>query len=556
MNQTTLNWAHHASPSRAPTCRDYQLRAVSEVDRELQTNRSVLILSPTGSGKTVIAAEHIRSHSDATYLFMAPRRELINQTCRKLDDVGVQYGVILAGDKRMNLYSRVQVASVDTLLSRVVRQQRLKLPSFDFLFIDEAHIGITLKREALFNLWPAAKIIGMTATPCNSAGKALGRIYSSMVEVSSTRELTERGFLVPARYFSVSEPDLSRVRTTAGDFNIHDLAEATNTPKLVGGVVEHWLEHAGARRTVVFCVDIAHSVATRDQFVAAGVKAEHVDANTPQDERNEIFSQFSDGRVQVLCNCTLASIGFDLPELDCVVLNRATKSLGLYIQMLGRGLRTADGKKDCLVLDHAGNVHRHGFAEDERFWSLHGKYALDEARTLEARQKKITEGKDPKQITCPQCKCVWSGSNQCPSCHYTFPVKPRDQPRIQGTLIELMGHDKARPTGVKAWSIAQRIDFLSQLMSISAQRDYKAGWVKNKYKDKTGSWPPESYLRAIRANGNYASPTIETIRWVQASMMSWKRTQPKRPRMIDPPPATDDFYNGPDIEPIDYPEGY
>lgn len=524
-NQPQLDFTHRSGDG-PPVCRHYQLAAIDAAQEALKLSRAVLLVAPTGSGKTVIAAEFIRRQPEARFLFLAPRRELVNQTCRKLNDVGVRHGVILAGDKRINLYSRVQVASVDTVLSRVVRKKKYKLAAFDYLIVDEAHVGLTAKREALLNLWPDAKIIGLTATPCRSDGKTLGRIYDQIVEVSSVSELTEAGHLVGARYFSISTPDLKKVRTTAGDYNLHDLAAVTNTPKLVGDVVEHWVRHAINRRTVVFCVDIAHSAATAARFCESGIRAEHVDANTPSDERDAIFKRFARGETQVLCNCTLASIGFDLPELDCVVLNRSTKSLGLYIQMLGRGLRPADGKKDCLVLDHAGNVHRHGFATDDRFWTLHGTYAVDHAKVAESKAAKIK--KDLKQITCPECKCVWEGSNQCPACKYIFPVKQRDKPHHEGTLVELLRRGQEAfisPAGESGdWTLPRKIDFYSQLVGIAQGRGYKPGWAACKYKDKFGVWPDYSWNRAITQNGP-APASIHTIRWVQSSQIAWRKSQ-------------------------------
>jgi DNA repair protein RadD len=525
-----LDFTHHSGDGCAPVLRDYQTQAIDDVQRELQTCRAVVVVAATGSGKTVIAAEFIRRNPEARILFLAPRRELIHQTCRKLKDVGVKHGVILAGDKRLNLYSRVQVASVDTMLSRVVRKKKYKLPDFDYAMVDECHIGLTQKREALLNLWPNAKIIGLTATPCRSDGKTLGRVYDKLVEVSNTAALTERGYLVEARYFSVSTPDLKKVRTTGGDYNLKDLAEVTNTAKLVGDVVEHWVRHAIGRRTVVFNVDIAHSAAMAAKFCESGIKAEHVDANTPQDLREEIFQRFASGETAVLCNCTLASIGFDLPELDCVILNRSTKSLGLYLQMLGRGLRPAPavGKKDCLVLDHAGNVHRHGFATDERFWTLSGTYAVDHVKTQAAKEAKAK--KDLKQITCPQCKCVWEGSNQCPACKYTFPVKQKDKPFMAGSLVEILRRGQTgfqNPlNGVESddWTLPRKIDFYSQLVGIAQGRGYKPGWAACKYKDRFNVWPDYAWNRAIMQNGP-AEASIHTIRWVTASQRAWKQSQ-------------------------------
>lgn len=531
---TMFDGTHHSGDGSRPVCRDYQDRAITATFEALEHCKAVVMVAPTGSGKTVIAAELIARQPDKVFYFLAPRRELINQSCKKLDDVAVRYGVILAGDKtRMNLYSRVQVASIDTLLSRLLRTQRLKLPPPDYVIVDEAHVGVTAKRQSLFDLWPDAKRIGLTATPTLMNGRSMGKMYDELIEVSSVKELTDRGYLVPARYFSVSKPDLRKVRTVGGDFNLKDLAEVTNTSKLVGDVVEHWIKHANNRRTVVFNVDIEHSAAVAARFQLAGIHAEHVDANTDYKERAEVFKRFASGDTQVLCNCTLASIGFDLPELDCVVLNRATKSLGLYLQMLGRGLRPAAGKADCLVLDHAGNVHRHGFAADERAWTLSGRDAIDATKQAKVDRAKVA--KVGKAITCPECKCVWEGSPKCPACGYTFPPKQTDRFHMEGQLVEVLQNGQSPfrlpPSTSDEWTVPRKVEFYSQLVGIGLARGYKSTWAACKYKDKFQEWPPREWLAPIMEHGP-APATIHVIRWVQASFIAWSKSR-KRLRMTE-----------------------
>jgi superfamily II DNA or RNA helicase len=491
-----------------PILRDYQTRAIERIAETFGAgNRSPLLVAPTGSGKTVIAAELIRRAVDAgeRCLFLAPRRELVHQTCEKLDALDVRYGVILAGDPRTHLYAPVQVASVDTLLSRVVRRSRLTLPNFELVLVDEAHLGITSARQKLLDHWPEAKRIGLTATPTRKDGRALGILYDDLIEVATPAELTAQGHLVPARYFSVSEPDLSRVHTVAGDFHNGELEEAMNRPALVGDVVQHWLAHAATRRSVVFATSIKHSVALADEFVRAGVAAEHIDAGTAEADRAEIFQRFRSGGTQVLTNCFLASYGFDLPALACVVMARPTKSLMLYLQMLGRGLRPADGKTDCLVLDHAGNVHRHGFATDERLWTLAGELALVPP------ERKVKDRSEPKVLTCPDCQCVFSGSRTCPECGYYFAPKGREVETLDGTLIEVgAGLDSDR---------IDQMQFYLELRGLAHERDFKSGWTAHKFKERFGAFPPWSWNDLPAA-----IPTISTRRWVQSRLIAWKKS--------------------------------
>jgi superfamily II DNA or RNA helicase len=493
--------------------RPYQSGALDDLDTLLTMGaRAVLIVAPTGAGKTILAAELVRRHRERRILFLAPRRELIDQTSKKLAAIGIEHGIILAGDGRTNQYAQVQVASEDTLIARAVRKQK-SYGEFDLIIKDEAHVGVTEARERLFALFPNAKIVGLTATPCRSDGKALGRVYEEMVIVSTVAELTRLGFLVPGRYYSVSEPDLKRVRVTAGEFNQKDVAAVMHKPKLVGDIVQHWLEHAAQRRTVVFATNIEHSMALAKEFISHGVSAEHVDANTPQSAREETFGNFQSGRTQVLTNCTLASIGFDLPELDCVVFARPTKSLGLYIQMLGRGLRPAPGKSDCLVLDHAGNVMRHGLATDERFWTLHGKYAQDEAKVKAAKEKKERAG--TMEIVCPECKYVFTAQAQCPQCGYFFPPKAKRIETLNGKLVAI---ENAKMTQLKLETPDDKRRFHAMLVGHGKMHGYKPGWASFKYKEKFGEWPRGATPEPI-------TPDVAVSRWIRSRQIAWRRAQ-------------------------------
>jgi DNA repair protein RadD len=487
-----------------PTLRPYQTKAIAQIDAALARGcKSPLVVAPTGSGKTIIAGDLIRRESAAgkRVLFLAPRRELISQASEKLDDVGVEHGIILAGDKRVNLYSNVQVASIDSLRAR---QHRLQMLEPHLLVIDEAHLYVTEIRQRLVNQWNAPRI-GLTATPCRKDGRGLRLLFDHLIEVASVAELTKQGDLVPARYFSIAEPDLSRVSVVAGDYHNKELAGAML--ELVADVPRTWLERAGGRRTVVFAVNVAHSVALQAEFAALGVRAEHVDGGTPTLEREAIFRRFSTGQTQVLCNCQIASIGFDLPALDCIQLARPTKSLALYLQMIGRGLRPAPetGKQDCLVLDHSGAVHRHGFAGDERFWTLDGHADMERTKAERERSK-------GKEISCPACKAVYTGGRQCPECgHY---IQPRGKmiETLDGDLVEIgahLGEDRAA-----------QLAFFLQLRGYAAERNFKPAWAAHSFKGKHGSFPPWEWNDMPAA-----IPSLATRRWIKSRQIAFAKAR-------------------------------
>lgn len=488
--------------------RDYQHDAIALLDAAVERgSRAPLLVLPTGSGKTVIAAELIRRlHGQC--LFLAPRRELVFQTCAKLDDCDVRYGVLLAGEDHLrNLVERVQVASIDTLISRVLRRGRLHLPRFDLVIVDEAHLSITDVRQRLLNLWPDALRVGLTATPTRKDGRALGVLYDRLIEPTTTAQLTDAGYLAPARYFSIAEPDVRGVRTVAGDYNAHDLSHAMNKPTLVGDIVEHWLRLAADRRSVVFCCSIAHSVAVTEAFQRAGVAAEHLDAGTPQADRAATFERFRAGSTQVLTNCFLASYGFDLPALSAVVLARPTKSLMLYLQMIGRGLRTDDGKHDCLVIDHSGCVHRHGFAHDERLWTLDGEHALIEREPTTPRERA-----ERKHIDCPECGCVFSMTRTCPSCGYTIVPRGRMVATVDGELVEIGAHLEGDAQDL--------LVFYLELRGFAIERGWKTAAAAHKFRERTGTFPPWAWNDLPAA-----APSLVTRRWVKSRQIAWRKAR-------------------------------
>lgn len=487
-----------------PVLRKYQDRALERVAEAWRRGaRSLLLVSPTGSGKTVIAAEMIRrtNANGRRVIFLAPRRELIDQASRKLSDLGVNHGIILAGDRRSNLSALTQVASIDTLRVRI---NRLSLLDPALVVVDEAHLVVTQVRERLLKRWPDAWRVGLTATPCRKDGRGLSLLFDELIEVATPAELTTAEHLVPARYYSLSEPDLRRVGILGGDYHLGELEQAMH--KLVADVPSTLLSRAADRRSVVFAVNVRHSIAIRDVLLRAGVAAEHVDGATPLAQREAIFRRFRSGETQVLCNCQVATIGFDLPEIDCVVLCRPTKSLALYLQMLGRGLRPArdKGKVDCLVLDHSGCVHRLGFATDDRQWSLEGHADLATTR----RERERNAGAEQ---TCPECSCIYSGGRQCPSCGFNVEPVGKDIVTLEGELV---------PVGEASPDEVDRKAFYAELRGFAGERGFKSGWADYKFQERFGAFPPRAWKTT-----KVIEPSRTTRRWIKSRNIAWAKSR-------------------------------
>ena len=414
-----------------PTLRPYQLAAVERVRERIRGGRRrVLVVAPTGAGKTVIFS-HIITNAIAhgsPALVMAHRVELIDQTVAKLLACGVppqQLGVIRAKDPRTNSRALVQVASVDTLRNRT-------RPAAKLVVIDECHRALSESYRQIAAEYPDSIHLGFTATPWRLDGKGLGRMYEDLVVVATVQQLIDDEFLVQPLVFSHPErADLSKITTRGGDYNEDQLAEAVDKAPLIGRIVEHWRKHAEGMRTIAFAASVPHSLHIRDAFLAHGIAAEHLDGETPDGERKAILARFRSGETLVVSNCAVLTEGFDEPLAKCCILARPTKSRILYFQCVGRVLRTVEGRPDitsAVVLDHAGCANEHGLPE----MTGEEDYSLDDE--IKGRRTAITTR------TCPQCFKVTAGAPRtCPYCGAAIATASNDTDPSDRVLEEADG---------------------------------------------------------------------------------------------------------------------
>lgn len=302
-------------------------------------------------------------------LFLAHRRELITQCCDKLSDAGIlRYGTIMAGSKLVCADAPVQVASVQTLIRR-------EFPPADLIIIDESHRAISRSYISIVNNYPRAVVLGLSATPERLDGKGLDELFDAMIVVETVPQLIADGYLVPVVGYEGPKPDVSRVRTRRGDYDESQLADACDQPALVGGLVENWRRLAKGRPTVAFSASVEHARHIAAEFMRAGVPSAAVSGETPWAEREAIIASWRSGNLSVVANCQIFADGFDFPELSCAILARPTKSEALFLQMCGRVMRSAPGKTDAMILDHAGCWAAHGGPHLDRAWSLEGAAA-------------------------------------------------------------------------------------------------------------------------------------------------------------------------------------
>jgi len=411
--------------------REYQKDAVRNARLLIKEGiRRILIIAPTGAGKTVVFAHIIAGAITlgSPCLVIAHRRELIDQTVRKVLAAGVpaeHVGVIMANDSRRNPRALVQVASVDTL------RNRRPLPPAKLVVIDECHRALANSYVQIAEGYPDAVHLGFTATPWRLDGKGLGRFYSEPIVVATVQQLIEEGFLVRPRVFSHPErTDLTGVTIRGGDYNEEQLAVVVkNDRRRMGNIVEHWHRHAAGLRTLAFAVDVEDSIQMAEAFRASGVTAEHLDGTTAIMERKAILHRFTRGETLVVTNCAVLTEGYDEPLAKCCILARPTKSRTLYFQRVGRVLRVIDGQPEitsAIILDHEGSALEHGLPQDPQEYSLE-----------DASKRKKSSGSISFR-TCERCYAALpSGTLECPECGFVFPVETREIREVDGDLVEI-----------------------------------------------------------------------------------------------------------------------
>lgn len=477
-------------------------------------HRRVLLVAPTASGKTVIAAAMIdgAAADGRNILVIAHRREIVAQTVAKLAAAGVEAGVIQAGCQHQPELS-VQVASIQTLHARAIRGSRMAMPPADLLVIDEAHHARAATYQATIDAYPEAIVIGLTATPCRQDGKGLGEIFQSLVECPQVAELVAQGFLVPSQVYAPSTPDLTGVRVERGDYVEAQLAERVNTAELVGDIVTHRLKLGGSRPTVCFATGINHSRHIRDQFREAGVVAEHIDGSTPIDQRDEILRGLASGAVEVVSNCQVLTEGWDCPDIGCLILARPTRSLGLFRQMIGRALRPAPGKVDAIILDHSGSVFIHGLPDDDLAWSLD-----EDTRAVNRTQAARAAGAAGSALTdCPQCHAVRLRGRECVVCGW--------QPAPKFPTIDTAGHlglvQRDRKAILAYGTDAERQRFYRQLLGVAQGRGYSPGFAFYKFQEKFAGEKPPWEWRSLPP----LEPEPQVTSWIRERAREFARAQ-------------------------------
>lgn len=437
------------------TLRPYQEAAITGVQAEFARGRKrTLLCMPTGAGKTLTAAEMLgRSYRKGkTMLWLTDRGELAEQASEAFNRAGVPHSHIMAG-QTADRFSRAFVGTIQSFLAwrkegRDGTQRKWTPDKVDFVIIDECHRAASDSFQQMLAEYPDAFVLGLTATPMRGDGKGLGNTFHGMVAPITLRDLLDMGVLVPARYFIPSASDYTTLqRLKAGDFSSAELSQwADANPQLVGDVVENFARVCPERRFVAFPPDIKTSVALRDRFNAAGISCCHIDGKTPRAERAELMAAFRAGEYQGLTSVNIAIEGLDVPDVNAVIMARPTKSERIWVQAVGRGLRSHPGKTDCVVLDHGGVLMQFGPAEEFVPPELHtkkGKHNEGQEKKKRKPTQYLCEGEDAEGNRCP---AVLIGTNICPECghEHHFEAIPEEPTVIPGQLEELTAEGREK----------------------------------------------------------------------------------------------------------------
>ena len=496
--------------------RPYQHDVVAELDRVIAAGkRRIIIVAPTGAGKTIVAASIIKNATDSgkRVLDLAHTREIIRQTSAKLYDNNIDHGIIQAGFMTCP-DEAVQVASVQTLWSRAIRLNRMELPAADILIIDECHHCPARTYRKIIDAYPQAVLIGLTATPCRGDGRGLGGIFDAIVECPQVAELIEQKYLVRTRVFAPVNPDLQGVEVRVGDYVESQLAERMDRTDLVGDIISTWHRHGERRKTVCFAVNVGHSLHIRDEFIKSGVRAEHIDGSTPKPDRDAILKRLAGGELDIITNCMVLIEGWDMPEVSCCILARPTRKMGLFRQMIGRVLRPAPGKSNAIVLDHSGAVFKHGFVEDHVDWSLSPEKRAESPR----HASRLRSGYSSRLLECTKCGSICVAGEACGHCGFLPQRQPQPVVFKDGDLALV---DRTRRTAAARSDPNEQLRWHRMLAFIATDRAYKAGWVAHKFKEKFGTWPPYGTRPAP------IEPSAEVLSWVRSRVIAYAKGKAK-----------------------------
>lgn len=432
--------------------------------------KRVLGVAPCGWGKGQVAAHVVESSAKRgrRSLFIVNRREIVKDFSRRLDRFGLDHGIIMANHPRRRPDLLTHVVSIDT----IHRRDDSKIPKADFIVIDEAHFATADIWQHTLARYPGVPVLGLTATPLGPGESGLDRAgFEVMVKGPTTAEMIELGRLVPVREKVGKTPDRTGLKPNKqGEYGVEAEKRFVNK-QLIGDMVAEWLRHAIGRPTVLFAQGVEHSKLCTAEFVSAGIKFVHVDADTPSEVRDAVWEDLATGRIAGCSNYGITTYGWDVPAVSCVISGRFTENVANFRQMLGRGMRSAPGKDDCLLLDHAGWTFNFGFIEEEPDWRLEG-----------FAEKRKPGDRAPGVRHCGSCTAPFrTHLETCPYCGWEYVHEVVLPSVAAGTLEDV--EDAAAKKAPKPYKIKKLSEnpVIAHFQHQAEARGYTSGWMWVQY---------------------------------------------------------------------------
>lgn len=466
--------------------RPYQQQSVDELRNAMRSQRRVLFVLPTGGGKTVIFSHiaHQASLRGAKVMIVAHRKEIVRQISKALNRFEVPHAMVVPGADHSE--RNIQVGMVQTVGRRLSKGWGYRP---DILITDEAHHAVAGQWAQVSEHWKDSLHLGVTATPARLDGRGLREQFDVLVKGPTVGWLIAHGYLSRFRYLAPPmRIDLSQVKRRYGDFKASDLAQAVDKNMVTGDAVTHYRKYLNGRLAIVFCVSVEHAEHVADQYRANGFRAASVDGGMPAGQRDGIIEDFSRGRISVLTSCDLISEGFDVPAVAGVQLLRPTESVVLHLQAIGRALRIKDDDSEAIILDHAGNVDRHGLPDADRQWSLDG---VEKQAQGVSTCKKCFRVLSPEELAQRRKDKDCMGGFFWEECGLKVSRQQssgsaREITEQDGELAEVAespewagGIDIRKASGVEFYTLLQRADTPEKLSEIARARGYRRTWVQH-----------------------------------------------------------------------------
>ncbi len=429
--------------------RPYQKKAMEDIrNMYAQGYKSPVLVANCGWGKSCTAAEiaKLSTEKGNRVLVLAHRIELIEQLQDTFD------------------FWSVPNDMCDIMMVQSATRKLDTLPEYNFIITDESHHSTCNTYKRIYERYPKAKRLNLTATPERTNGQGLSDIADIIVDSVSTKWLIANGYLAPFEYYAPKTlVDAEKLRTIHGDYDQSDSVAQLDKPKIYGNVIECYKKYANRKQTIVFASSIEHSKRLAEIFNGAGYTAKHIDGKTPKAERKAIMQDFRNGKLKIITNYEIISEGVSVDGCECCILLRPTKSLILFLQSSQRCMRYAEGKT-AVILDMVGNFERHGLPDDDRTWTL----------DVKKKQSKTKEQNTVIARTCGKCFRTYAGNARiCPYCKHdngkTKEEIKADELAELERITEVQKKEKRMEVG--------KARTKEELERIAQERGYSRGWV-------------------------------------------------------------------------------